>query len=60
MGSTDNIYMATTNYNFDINDFESKSHFNKILKGILTLLKNNPNGLVGENTKNKPKSKVKR
>jgi hypothetical protein len=52
--------MATINYNFDINDFESKSHFNKILKGILTLVKNNPNGLVESNKKNKPNSIGKR
>jgi hypothetical protein len=52
--------MPITNYNFDLNDFESKSHFNKLLKGILTLVKNNPSGLVGENTKNKPQPKRKR
>lgn len=58
-----NLYiyiMATINYNFDINDFESKSHFNKILKGILTLVKNNPDGLVESNKKNKPNSIGKR
>jgi signal recognition particle subunit SRP54 len=42
--------------NFDLNDFESKEHFNETLKGILTLVKNNPNGLVESNKKNKPNS----
>jgi outer membrane protein OmpA-like peptidoglycan-associated protein len=50
--------MATINYNFDLNDFESKAHFKKTLKGILTLIKENPNGLVEGKTKNKPKGKM--
>jgi hypothetical protein len=52
--------MAKINYNFDLNDFESKEHFNETLKGILTLVKNNPNGIVESNKKNKPNSKGKR